>query len=262
MDAENVHRFLAVDTTYANSSFPWYLVYTYIACERAETRRPRADDDHADGIFGSAMLESPLTVIHVRQKRVYMPRETVVAISLDEITWRTLLARYSILPSFLDLLHSNDGGTLAYTTFRSESSGQDQNAITQHQPIIDAMHMGYKMGKWNNDESAIYVRYDFTTGRSLVLVLGSDACLGVDAVQRLLVSTPQASIFHVVHVLHKVLYDITENVRWDVDYATLELESLTGIAAQQTYSRAPLKVEELRFNRRLQVTADWARNLA
>ncbi|KAK3072535.1 hypothetical protein LTR53_006634 [Teratosphaeriaceae sp. CCFEE 6253] len=264
MDASHICGVVATDTAYVGRHFPWYLVFTTISNDHAETRSTRAEDTPEMGLFCQRVLTSPMTVIHIHQERLYMVRRTVSALSVDEVTWRNLLGRFDVPPSFVELLHNNNGGAMAYTSYSPDDrlDSVSSNASWPTGVHASAFHIGYKWSDW----CAAYGRYDFARRQALVLVLGRDDCLGVESVQRLLQARPGASMFHVVQVLHSHIFHATESARWTVDHATQEFESLTGVAAFPKLfgdlRRQPLQPHELQFNERLHQAVDSTRFVA
>ncbi|KAK3074887.1 hypothetical protein LTR53_002277 [Teratosphaeriaceae sp. CCFEE 6253] len=260
MDASHVIEVVATDTEYVGRHFPWYLVYTTILNGHTETCFTLAEDAPGQGLFTKGVLMSPMTVIHINQERLYMVRKTVSALSVDESTWRNLLRRFDVPPNFVELLHNNTGGALAYTSYTPEDCLNCPGTDTDI--LASAFHVGYK---WS-DLCAVYGRYDFIRRQALVLVLGRDDCLGVEPVQRLLQARPGASMLYVVQALHTHIFLATESDRWTVDFGTQEFESLTGIAAYPNpigdLRRHPLQPHELKFNERLHQAVDFARFVA
>ena len=257
MDSDHIEHIMNTDTSYANDEHPVNMVYTSLQDGRAKTFRPSDIRSHHDGIFQQAVLGSPMTVIYICQTRLYLKWNTFNAIALTKTTWRSLLARFDILPSFIELLHNNNGGSLIHAT---PWSSTDQTSVSEYNSV-ETFHLGYKMGNWANEESAIYARVDFRTGRSVVLIMGTERCWGLDRVSNLLSTCPQASILHVVQAFHAATYHLAEKVRWEVDYRTQDLEALTGIGILPNYAGHPLRPEELCFNRTLQVAADFTRSV-
>ena len=136
MNATHISEMVATDTIYADQLFPFYLAFTTVRNNQAKTCFVGADDPTGYDFSSNDNLSSSMTVVHVRQKPIYMTQSSTSAISLDQCTWRNLLVRYEVLPSFVELLHSNNGGVLAYTSY---TPGGD---------TADAFHVGYKLSDW------------------------------------------------------------------------------------------------------------------
>ncbi|KAF1965228.1 hypothetical protein BU23DRAFT_575045 [Bimuria novae-zelandiae CBS 107.79] len=171
MDTAFIGKLLTADTSYHDARVPWLLDYTYIAQDGCAVQSSaQFSNDHDAGIFGQCVLTSSLSVIHMQQKRLYLDRDTVSATPIDSDTWLEILHNFEVLPSFLELLHSNNGGTLSWTSFEADGQGGRK---------ASAFHVGYKMGDWGNDEVALYSRRDLATGRSVVLIAGTRRCLCV-----------------------------------------------------------------------------------
>lgn len=264
MDAAQILALISDDTDFVQSGFPWHIDYIYLD-EQGQPQRCRADagDVHDDGIFSSSVLDSPLAVVHIRQSRLYMGSKTVSCLALDGPTWLALLRRFDVIPGYLELLHSNNGGTMLHISEAACRSSTDLSAeseLASDRP--QAFHIGYKTGIWSSNENSIYARCDFDTGRSLVLLFGTDLSASLDRVQQMLVSDPNASFLHVVHALQNLHLTYVEKARWNLDYRVRELESDTGVAFFQTHSLGPLRPEELQFNKKLTVTDEHLCNAA
>lgn len=255
MDANHLTRLMKEDTSYAKSYghcyLPWYMAYTYLRGTEGKKYNVLENEDHARGVFGPFVLDSKFTIVHVRQKRQYLTGRTTCALSIDESMWAAVLDRFEILPTFLELLHSNNGGTLVQTSYADFDAGVEPAAF----------HIGYKMGDWANCEVAIYARVDLKTDSSFMLLMGTDDCIEFDQICNLLQTKPDASVFHVVYALHTICLNMTEKVRWTVDHETQKLEGLTGVASCLQQDASPLSAEELEFNKSHQVTTDFARLL-
>ena len=65
---------------------------------------------------GSDLQRSPLVYILVREKRAYYPDDNFIRLSMREEVWCDLLANAHVLPSFLEVLHSNEAGQLAHVS--------------------------------------------------------------------------------------------------------------------------------------------------
>lgn len=253
MDASASLKLLEKDTSYLPRAWKWRLDYTYIVNGRAVHCSTKAEDDRRSGIFSGPISGSRLTVVHIRQKRHYLSRDTVSAISIDPATWFNVLQHFQVLPNFLELLHSNNGATLAWISYSEHGKGV-------REPI--AFHVGYKMGDWANDEVAVYARRDLQTGRSFVLILGTEECLCREQICEALSRDATLTAFHIVFIVQSATLALAERIRWQMDYRTQELEGDTGVTTLRQRQANPLAPEQLRFNRNLQVATDFTRNVA
>ena len=253
MNSAAILKLLQDDTCYFHEESSWSLDYTYTTPSGPVHCNTQASDDHDNGIFAPSVLQSSLTVVQIRQKRIYLQQGTYCGISVSLDTWKQILQRFDVLPNFLEVLHSNNGGSLSWTSYAEDSKGAQQ-------PV--AFHAGYKMGDWANDEIAVYIRRDLQTGQSFVLIMGTDNCLCRERIPQLLSDNPTATIFHIAFLVHATTIDLTEKIRWDMDYRTQDLETLTGVATLRPLGGDPLPASELRFNKDLQVATDFTRNVA
>lgn len=260
MDAANIRALTIDDTEYAEAKWPhaqcpWYLACVYFAesSSKCLKREYLAENQFDPASFSADVAESPVTVIYIRQKRRYYPQGTRSLKSVDRGTWLRVLQHFDVLPSFVELVHSNNGGTLCQTTHGNESNTSDKPS---------AFHVGYKKADCADEETTIYARQDFGTGRIFVLLLGTKGCIHIDKVHRVLSEgCGRAGIFHVVHAVQSTTLDLTEYVRWSIDYTTLGLEGRTGFAALR-YPQQPQEPEQWTFNKDLQTTTDLARCMA
>ena len=264
MDGSRIDALLTHDTLYDHSRIPWHLEYVFIKDGQPVIRRIATESDALNSMSSSNVLESQTTVVHVRQKRIYMKNNSSSSLSVSEHTWRSVLERFEVLPSYLELLHSNNGGTLSHTSYlKKRTEGKASSVQTAPQrKCVDAFHVGYKMGDWGNHEAAIYARFELATGRSFVLLAGTDDVLNIGLVYDLLLASPRSSCFNVVCLLLCSAYELVEQKRWILDYAVQDLEAQTGVSSFRHWDREPLRPEELDFDAGLQVTADFLENTA
>lgn len=106
MDATSIKDLLSGDTMYASTAEPWCMNYTYIQDGVPYSCTTQATDAHDKGVFSSSVLTSHLTLIHVRQNRVYSNQDISSSISVDALMWLALLQLFEVLPIFLELLHN------------------------------------------------------------------------------------------------------------------------------------------------------------
>ena len=143
MDASETSDWLERDTAYANHGHGWCLEYLSVTSSLVTRGFCRPHDEHSNGIFDTKVVEADLTVVYLRQKRQYLHEATYSAISTDESTWRTLLETFNVLPSFIEILHSNNGGSLKHITYApAKDSGKSDSNI---ESIPLAFHVGYKL---------------------------------------------------------------------------------------------------------------------
>ena len=224
-------------------------------------------EDPADAFpFEERLRVSPTArrstkVFFVAQKRLYYRDHSVNSYALHSQTWEELLDRLSVLPSFLELLHSNNGGFASSVSYCADNARNGcQKGCTEES--ISAFHLGIKIGDWGNSEHAVYARHDFHTGHEIVLVVGTK----LGAYPRHLVPRINAgSRFDFMHVLLDLtsswLHEV-EAARWGLDYRTQDIEARTGFSSFHIYDVAPLPPERLTFTQDVHVAADSLRNVA
>ena len=258
MNPELISNFVVEDTLYSDGNLRWFLEFTFLASGEMNVRRTDANESLESGVFDRSVLESPLTIIHVAQERLYFENYTKSTMSTDAPTWNTLLQKFEILPSFLELLHSNNGGSLVHVSYdRSQQTNESVESPVQ------AFHMGYKMGNCAIHESAIYARHDFGTDRVLVVLFGKGDFMRIKGVKHLLQGRLNPDPFHVVFSLLSRTLEAVEETRWSLDYQTQALESQTGISTfYNARGLEPLDPARLKFDKQLQVTAGWSTVIA
>jgi hypothetical protein len=255
MDATQISSLLLHDTQFTDDTFPWFLEHASYSDGIAKIHQTSADNVHADGLFSKSVLESPLTIIHVAQERLYFKSDTISAVSVDAKTWTTMLQQFEIIPSFLELAHSNQGGSFSYISYGRTGSSPEGSDVHD---TPQAFHVGYRIGSWGRPGLAIYARRDFVTGRVLVLFLGTTASIRLSRLQDLLAPGLSVDLFHVVLMLQSLMLDAVEETRWKVDYRTQALESETGVTIVHMHEVQPLDSEELKFNKSLHAVAEFA----
>ena len=238
MDAAHLSTLIVEETRYADDSCAWLLEYISITEGQPHRRKLCVKDASELDTLSSMMHKSPLVVLHVEHKRWYFGKQrgTTTSISVDASTWITLLGTGEVLPSFLELLHSNNGGSLSITSY------------DERKPA--AFHVAYKF-----ERVAIYARFDFKTSQSFVLVLGQRPWCNLDRVEQLLKAKPEATIFHVVHALQSMVLDSAEKRRWELDYDIQALEARTGLTHRKHSEIGAEELERLTFSKDLNEAA-------
>ena len=259
MDATHISDLLFMDTQFTNEYFPWFLEY---ACsnDNFAIRQTHADDAHETGIFRKSVLDSRLTIVHVGQERLYSEGGTASRISLDAPTWTAMLEQFNVLPNFLELLHNNQGGSLAYISYdRPDMLPQPSPHVDKvHSDKPQAFHVGYKVGSAADVESAIYARHDFSTDRTLVMLFDTDVSMRLTRLQNLFRVWQNAGLFHLVFILMSVTLETLEERRWWADHQTQALESQTGIRTGTMHEAELPDAERLKVNRKLLVMGKHA----
>ncbi|KAE9365800.1 hypothetical protein N431DRAFT_516616 [Stipitochalara longipes BDJ] len=180
-----------------------------------------SDSQAAQQIVAGVAPEGATTVIYVRQKRLLFHQRTINAIALDSQTWLNLLERFNVMPSFLELVHENNGGNFCYVSYDEGRAGTIATANKA------SFHVAYKIGGWGDHETAVYARHDMATNSSFVLVVGLlSNCL--EKAMSLFQRAPGATIFHVLLELATSELDIIERMRWSWDFDTQDLEAKRG----------------------------------
>lgn len=262
MDAVQISTLLTEDTMYADSGGHWHLEYLFVSEDQVYRHQTAMGDSHDEGIFSQQVAEAPMVIIYVRQTRKYLSHDTASSLWVDKPTWMALLNRTEVLPSFVELLHSNNGETLQVSQpgFNLKEGSDVSSASDMQEPEV--FHVGYKLSTWQFNEAAVYARRDLTTGRSFVLVLGTPSSVDLSRLERLLQSSPTANIFHIVHAVHATNYNLVEQTRWEADYRVQDLEDQTGIGTLSHPNVGPIKLEQLEFNRDLKFTEVMLRDIA
>lgn len=258
MDAESIAKLLEEDTLYANEEHPWCLDYACVTDSTLYHRQTQANDCHETGIFSAKVLNSRLTLVHIRQRRLYLKGDTTSAISVDTLMWLALLKRFEILPSFVELLHDNNGCTLAHISYEQTTGREDRpGPMAPNERTPDAFHVGYKMGSAMDEEYAIYARQSLKTGCTVIFVLGTDPSAAQTSALRLLKAEPHASLFHVIFALQSTILTKLERIRWRLDYMTQDFEAETGFTTlKRPGTVTPQKLQHVGWNRD-KIVAAW-----
>ncbi|CAF9910199.1 MAG: hypothetical protein HETSPECPRED_009649 [Heterodermia speciosa] len=263
MDPQRIQHLLSRETTYvADTRFSWELQYMIIDDGLPVLRSTIASDSLDNSVFCPKTQRSPLILLYIRQKRVYYRHGTANWLSIDSKTWLDILTKFDVLPSFLELLHSNNGGTMAYKSYNSyhrldtpaQSDGISADKLTK------AFHVAYKMGNWGNQEYAIYARQCFTSSRSFVLVMGSPQSIDLQRVYRMLQRRVSANILSITLALQSAALAYLEEIRWSADYKVQDLEVRTGIGSFRNAYEEALPITHLAFDKDLQTTKEWIQN--
>lgn len=216
---------------------------------------------HLDGAKRLHELLTPehaTKILFVPQKRRYYPahRMTRFEISLTEEAWLVLLQRLEIPGPVLDVMHDNNGGASSLLSYCSESQCQSPPSAPEDHC---AYHIWLKLGDWANFEHFVYVRYDFHTGRNVVLVVGSEG----DQLARRMIAQHQGqtvpSVFHILFTMTTAWSRQIEEVRWHLDFDTQEIETQTGHGSFQSRMIKPLAPEQLSLNKKLTTASDHIR---
>lgn len=260
MDAVHISKLLNQDTIYAENSSSWFLEYVYLDGDQAHQQRTTIHDSHNDGVFSESVRQSPLTVIHVSQKRRQNEVIPTTVVSVTRPIWHAILEKYDVLPSFVELSYSKNGSTFG---FRLQNTRQDTLSIEKTSQSGDVFHMAYKLGTWPNAESAIYARHELGTGRTFVLLFGLISPEKMDRVMRLLQAKAGANGFHIVYSMLCESLDVVEKVRRQLEYRTRAHEAKTGFTTlDNIHDVEPVKPEQLEFKRDLTATTLYTDHIA
>ncbi|MCJ1402204.1 hypothetical protein MMC11_005424 [Xylographa trunciseda] len=201
-------------------------------------------------------------VFFIRQKRHYKMHRSKNHIYLGYHTWEDVLDRLAVLPSFLELLDNNNGGYSSHVSYCADQCAEEHSPSSGVIDSVSAFHLCIKIGDWGNYEYAVYARHNFHTGHNLILIIGTNSEDHARRLMSRLVTGIQVNMFQVLFYLASLWVDQLEKVRWQMDYATQDLEARTGFASLQGFEVDPLPAEQLAFGRGLHVTADYLNNVA
>ena len=201
-------------------------------------------------------------IFFIPQKRQYRHHHSTNKIHLHSQVWEEVLDRLSVLPSFLELLHSNNGGMSCHISYCGKNGTGSDCGSSCTEDSISAFHIGIKIGDWGNYEYAVYARHDFHTGHDLILTLGTNTQNLVESLTARLESAVHLDMFQILLHLASSWLNQLERVRWDMDFATQDLEARTGFTSLRGFGVEPLPAEQLAFTQGLQVTADYLQNVA
>ena len=145
--------------------------------------------------YGSSISPSDdeTIILLIEQARLYYNNSTTLnKLRLDLVSWSQLLARHDIHPSFLDILHSNNGGFHSHISFSESDESVEEP---------DAMHVMIKIGNCQDVEHAVYGTQDLVTGKTLIVVLGTGTTPLTDNLCRNLRQGGHYDMFRIVATL-------------------------------------------------------------
>ena len=201
-------------------------------------------------------------IFFIRQKRHYQHHHSSSKIYLDFHTWEDVLDRLAVVPSFLELLDNNNGGCSSHVSYCVDHNAEGNCLSSCTTNSMSAFHLGIKIGDWGNYEYAVYARHDFHTGHNLILTLGTNSQDQVRSLMSRLATGIHLDMFQVLFYLASLWLSQVEKSRWQMDYATQDLEARTGFSSFQGFGVDPLPTEQLEFSQSLQVTADYLKYVA
>ena len=89
----------------------------------------------------SERVQSPqLTAVFIPQKRKYFREGSISQIWISDQSWWNILSEMEILPSFLEVMHTNNSACSRHISYIKDGS-------------IDALHISLKIGPWWRNEA-------------------------------------------------------------------------------------------------------------
>ena len=155
--------------------------------------------------------------VFVRQARIYLPNKTYSKFYLDEQMWRNILLHGDVLPSFLEILHTNNSANVSHIW---HFSGNERP---------ESLHLVLKVGRSHQSEFALYARQELKTGRVFLLFAGTQSQYFADALPRRTKGCKNLDIFSAILMILELSYANLESRRWALDHTTRELESQAGM---------------------------------
>lgn len=254
INPERVQHLLTKETEYTNHILPWNISRLDMKDGHCRTQDTAYEAKGAQRLISEPVPNGTTTVLYVRQKRMLYHSRTTSAIGLDAPSWLGLLERFEVIPSFLEVLHDNNGASSCYVT------GDTVNPPKSGAITANAFHVAYKIGGWGDHEVAMYARHHLKNGSNFVLVMGLvTGC--IDKMKSLFERAPDATVFHAVFELLSAEQYVIERMRWSWDFDTQELEAKTGFSTFQIPGVEPLEANQLGFNKDGYVTLDGLRDV-
>ena len=141
-------------------------------------------------------------------------------ISLDQPTWLWLLQSMKVHPKFVESLYYLLGQYSTFVTY-----GEDGRTA-------DSFHLLVKVPPAGHLEAAFYLRYDFSTKKTTVLVAGNDLAGHMRSLAEYLgeVKT-NSNPFGVIYTLVYRYFYYLEWQRRQIDHAVIMMERVTGRGA-------------------------------
>ena len=141
-------------------------------------------------------------------------------ISLDQPTWLWLLQCMKVHPKFVESLYYLLGQYSTFVTYAEDGT------------TAESFHLLVKVPPAGHLEAAFYLRYDFTTRKTTVLVAGNDLVGHVRTLAEYLgeVKTDSNPFGIVYTIIYRYFYYL-EWQRRQIDHAVIMMERVTGRGA-------------------------------
>ena len=212
-----------------------------------------------DKLRMSDLKHGDTRVIFISQKRHYPKNSTVNTYELKLSTWLRILSSGEIIPDAVDILHENNGGWGVHTSYCSHVKGMSCQTESPHRPTgreICAYHVCLKPRPWWNEEHFVYARYDFHSGKQLILVAGTSLQTQLQCLSSRFNSMTRPHLFSIFLALATTWIKDLERFVWDQDFATQQLESDTGWSTVGHTQVRPLPPEKLALRKGMITTKD------
>lgn len=186
-----------------------------------DTALRQIDDDPSD---------SPqANIIFVRGKREYLRGSNLLALRVHDHFWEKILSSGHVLPSFLEVLHTNDSATMAHLSYIRDRLPEH----VSEKLAVEAFHIGLKVGAWRDCEFGLYVREDFQTDKVFALFVGQFDTGNRQAFSEMSKLATRFGGFSSLNLFEVILAFVEEiarvfNIqRWDLEYRFQDIRDKT-----------------------------------
>ena len=235
MNGPNIRRLLEKDTEYSSdqSLFSISLSDGQVSIYKP-TMEPQAmlrlvdghdpDNRHQVNIVvvrhRQVYPENAVSLTHSRERK---SNETYSQIVTSRECWLQVLSLAEMLPSWLEMLHTNASACLRHISY---SKNAEKGTVTK--PA--AIHYGLKVGAWVGCEFALYVREEVDTGRVFALCAGRSTIDMRKTLSNRLTGAGRMTAFHVMLIFMEIWAQTFTTQRWQLERKMIELEAATDPA--------------------------------
>jgi Mg2+ and Co2+ transporter CorA len=203
---------------------------------------------HVDALPALKRLASTIPiggsrVLFIPQRRIYTLHLSIVQVGLNYSAWMETLNNFSIPPNVVELLHDNNGGSWEHLSHCSDTT---VNHEVDRDTDSCAYHLCFKMC----GQDFLYVRYDFHTKSSFVLLMGRNQESVLSRLRSQSRSLQSVHLFHILLAILSSWFQELERVRRSLDFSVVMLESNTG-HGQCRYNVKPLPPQDFSLVRKV-----------
>jgi hypothetical protein len=153
-------------------------------------------------------------------------------VSLDQPTWAWLLEETQIHPKFVDCLYYLLGDFATYVTYTREGKAETFRKILKCVRQLTNVDLAVKLPSSGHLEAAFYVRYNFQTKKTLVLVAGNDLPTHQhNLIEYLSEAQSSSNPWGLIYTLISGYFCFLENQKRRFQHQVIMMESVSGRGA-------------------------------